>query len=210
MHVATEFTVDARAADVWRELSTTYALALAICGAEVTRLDGESGFTGPLRGELSVPTLDCVATVRPIDTDEDACISTCQLHVRQVDASGVALGMVRCQIVGGQPGAVVSLSFDGRVAGAGLNHGSVETQAESVIASLAAVLGRVLTERTARTGFATAPPSDRVATDGAQTTPAPRTTRRARAVSGVLVAAAALAFYGLWRRRFPRPRPSSR
>lgn len=150
MHLTAEFIVDARAADVWRELCNPYALALAICGGDVVRLDGESGFTGPLRRELSVAALDCVATVRPIDTDEDACTSTCQLHVRGTGASGAALGMVRCRVVDGQSGAGVSISFDGRVAAAGLDHGSVETEAQSVISSLAAVLERVLSERTER------------------------------------------------------------
>lgn len=148
MHVRAQFALAAPAARVWRELSDPASIAAAIGGDDVTKLDGGAGFTGTLRRDLTTPAIDGIATLRPIDTDEDARTATCELHIRETTGPGVAIGLMRTQVDDRGAESLVSLSLEGRVAAPRLDQTIVERQAQSAIELIGAALERILSDRT--------------------------------------------------------------
>jgi carbon monoxide dehydrogenase subunit G len=196
MRVEIEFPVAASAARVWHELSDPSALASAIAGPALTTLDGGAGYLGTLGLELDSETVRCTAIVRPVDTDEDSHTVTCQLQVREVDGPGIAIGLLR-GTVSGDGDAVVSLSLEGRLAAPHLDERSLTAEAESALASVAAMLAEALGADAERAAITPAAPTR----DSPEPAPPAATSRRPALIAGLAAAVALAAVVVRARRR---------
>lgn len=171
MIVETEITVSAPPERVWEELSDLEALAAVIPGSQLKPVDGDAILQGVLRPELGGSAIDCIATLRPLDLDEDTHSASCSFRVREAHGSGFATGMLRGRVSGSDGSARVALALDGRLAAPGMDETSVRADADKLLAALASELEKSLAERAARPATPEAPetPTDVPPTAAAST-----------------------------------------
>jgi uncharacterized protein len=163
MLLDTDFIVHAPADRVWSELLDIDALAGCVPGSALSRLNGEGTLQGELRTQIAGSPRTFVATLRPVDVDEDGRSSSCSLRVRQADGPAFATGLLRARVDDSGQGARVSLALDGRLAATGVAEESVRGEAERLLSELASNLERSLGERASRPAAAEAPAPSRPA-----------------------------------------------
>jgi carbon monoxide dehydrogenase subunit G len=160
MRLETEFTVSAPADRVWAELLDIEQLGACMPGAALARVDGDQTLQGKLTPTIGASPLDLVATMRPVDVDEDGRSASCSLSVREAAGSGFASGLLRARVDGSNGATRVSVTVDGRLAATGVAEERVRGDAERLLGELAENLQRSLGERASRPVPATtAPPA---------------------------------------------------
>lgn len=150
MLLDTDFIVHAPADRVWSELLDIDALAACLPGSALSRVNGGGVLQGELRTQVGGASHAFVATLRPVDVDEDGRSSSCSLRVRQSDGPAFASGLIRARVEGSGDQASVSLAVDGRLAAAGVAEDSARGEAERLLSELASNLERSLGERASR------------------------------------------------------------
>jgi carbon monoxide dehydrogenase subunit G len=150
MNVETEFTVSAPGDRVFEELAQLDAVASAVPGSSMRRVDGDAGFEGPLRVVVAGSERDCIGTLRQIDVDRDGRSTSCWFRVRDAAGPGFATGLIRGHVTDANGSAHVALSLEGRLAAPGLDETKVGDEAQKLLASLADSLGTSLAERASR------------------------------------------------------------
>jgi len=148
MLLDTDFIVDAPADRVWSELLDVDSLAACLPGSALSRVNGEGTLQGELRTQIAGAPRAFVATLRPVDVDEDGRSSSCSIRVRQSDGPGFAAGLIRTRVDDSGDGARVSLAVEGRLAG--VAEESARGEAERLLSELASNLERSLGERASR------------------------------------------------------------
>jgi uncharacterized protein len=206
MIVETEITVSAPPERVWEELADLEALAAVIPGSQLKPVDGDAIFQGVLRPEFGGSAFDCIATLRPLDIDQDTHSASCSFRVRQANGSGFATGTLRARVSGSDGSAQVALALDGRLAAPGMDETSVREDADKLLAALASALEKSLAERASRPGQPKAPETPRdVPATAATSAPLPAAARRygppAVAVAGIVGVGVALVLGRRKRRR---------
>jgi carbon monoxide dehydrogenase subunit G len=150
MNLESDFTVSAPADRVWDELQDLEALAACLPGSSMRAVDGDHLLQGVLRPRIADRSVDCTATLRPIDVDEDSRSASCVLRVHQAGGPAFASAALRARVDEAGGSTRVSLSLDGRVAALELSEESARGEAERLLAELAASLEESIAERAAR------------------------------------------------------------
>ena len=169
MLLDTDFIVHAPADRVWSELLDINALGACIPGSSLGRLNGEGTLQGELLTQIAGTPRTFVATLRPVDVDEDGRSSSCSLRVRQTDGPAFATGLLRARVDDSGEGARVSLALDGRLAATEVAEDSARAEAERLLSELAYNLEHSLTERASRPAPAEAPAPSRPTLPAAST-----------------------------------------
>ena len=180
MLLDTDFIVHAPADRVWSELLDVDSLAACLPGSALSRVNGGGTLQGELRTQIAGASRSFVATLRPVDVDEDGRSSSCSIRVRQSDGPGFAAGLIRTRVDESGDGARVSLAVEGRLAATGVAEDSARGEAERLLSELASNLERSLGERASRPvrGPAAAPApatTERPSPAAAQRAPEPAT-----------------------------------
>jgi uncharacterized protein len=159
MLLDTEFIVRAPADRVWAELLDIDALAACLPGSALSRVNGGGTLQGELRTQIAGSPHALLATLKPVDVDEDGRSASCSLRVRQSDGPAFAAGLLRARVNDSEGGARVSLAVDGRLAATQLDEESARGEAERLLSELASNLERSLGERASRPAPAAPKPS---------------------------------------------------
>jgi carbon monoxide dehydrogenase subunit G len=150
MQLETEFTVSAPADRVWAELLDIEALSACLPGSAMTRVNGDWTMQGKLAPTIGSSPLDLVATLRPVEVEEDGRSASCLLRARESAGPGFASGLIRARVDGSNGATRVFVSLDGRLAATGVTEDRVRGEAERLLSELAHNLERSLGERASR------------------------------------------------------------
>ncbi len=156
MRLETEFTVSAPADRVWAELLDIEQLGACLPGAAMAPVNGDETLQGTLTPTIGASPLDLVATMRPVDVDEDGHSTSCSLHVREAGGPGFASGLLRARVDGSNGASRVSMTLDGRLAASEISEDRVRGEAERLLGELAENLKTSLSERASRAAPAAA------------------------------------------------------
>jgi carbon monoxide dehydrogenase subunit G len=150
MLLETEFTVSAPADRVWSELLDIEALGACLPGSAMARVNGDQTLQGKLAPTIGSSPLDLVATLRPVDIDEDGHSASCLLRARESAGPGFASGLLRARVDGSNGATRVFVTLDGRLAAAGVSEDAARAEGERLLGELAKNLERSLGERASR------------------------------------------------------------
>jgi carbon monoxide dehydrogenase subunit G len=150
MLLETEFTVSAPGDRVWAELLDIEALGACLPGSQMARVNGDRTLQGKLAPTVGSSPLDLVATLRPVDVDEDGHSASCVLRVRESAGPGFASGLLRARVDASNGETRVFVTLDGRLAATGISEERVRGEAERLLGELAQNLERSLSERASR------------------------------------------------------------
>jgi uncharacterized protein len=181
MLLDTHFIVDAPADRVWSELLDVDSLAACLPGSALSRVNGEGTLQGELRTQIAGAPRAFVATLRPVDVDEDGRSSSWSIRIRESDGPGFATGLIRTRVDDSSDGARVSLAVEGRMAGAAEE--SARGEAERLLSELASNLERSLGERASRPAPKPAAPAPAAPTERPGPAAVPRAPEPAAASS---------------------------
>jgi carbon monoxide dehydrogenase subunit G len=190
-----EFTVQADAERVWRALTDADELAACLPGGAFERVGGGQALSGSLSLDAGGRTIDCSATLRPIDVDEDARRASWHGRARVSTSPSFATWMLQSSVTPNGEGTRVTLSLAGRLASTEVTEADVQEHGarllDDVSQRLAASLETRANAPVAETSLvaATAP-----APTSASAIPShPSAPRRGRLAAGVAAGAAVAA-----------------
>jgi carbon monoxide dehydrogenase subunit G len=118
MRLEKEFVVGAPLERAWRALSDLEVFASCIPGGELQPSDG--AYTGRIGLGPNGGRVECEATVRSVDQDEDEHVATVVVHGRQVGGPGVGSVTVQSRCQGADTSTRVVLTAD--VLSSGFEH----------------------------------------------------------------------------------------
>lgn len=150
MILETDFTVAAPADRVWTALLDLEALGACLPGASLLPVDGDSTLQGSLRPRFGDAEVECVATLRAIDADEDGRSASSALRVHEAGGPAFATALLRGRVDAADGGSRVAVTVDSRVAGPGLSEDASRPEAERLLGELVTNLASSLAERASR------------------------------------------------------------
>jgi carbon monoxide dehydrogenase subunit G len=150
MILENEFTVAAPADSVWAGLQDIGAVGDSLPASSLRALDGDDALQGTLAPRINGAELTCVATLKPLDVDEDSRSASYALRLRHRDGPALAHATIRARVHGSDGSTRVALSVDGRLASPDVSEDDARPEAERLLGELAASLEKNIAARAAR------------------------------------------------------------
>jgi carbon monoxide dehydrogenase subunit G len=190
-----EFTVQADAERVWRALTDTDELAACLPGGAFERVGGGQALSGSLSLDAGSRTIDCSATLRPIDVDEDARRASWHGRARMSASASFATWLLQSSVMPNGKGTRVTLSLAGRLASTEVTDADVQEHAARLFDDVAQRLATSLQERASAPVAETSRPAaaQSAPTSAPATAAHPSAPRRGRLAAGVAAGAAVAA-----------------